>query len=87
MQRLRGELQAESLRLPEEHRLSESQIDRFMSNAKRSRQTNTDVGLAEFRALCNLLDMTAKQVRFHMWAPHAMYCCQGLTGHHSLSRR
>ena len=64
MQKLRGELEAESQRLPEAHRLNASMLDRFMSNAKRSRLTQTGVGLAEFRALCEHLDMTAKQVRF-----------------------
>ena len=66
MQKLRGELEAESVRLPEEHRLRESHIDQFMSKAKRSKLTQTEAGLAEFRALCDRLDMTAKQVRFHM---------------------
>ena len=66
MQKLRGELEAESQRLPEAHRLNASQIDRFMSNAKRSWLTQTGVGLDEFRSLCDRLDMTAKQVRFHM---------------------
>ena len=65
MQKLRGELEAESQRLPEAHRLRESQIDQFMSNARRSSLARPEGGLAEFRALCENLGLTAKQV-----------CCQ-----------
>ena len=68
MQKLRGELEAESQRLPKAHRLSAHQIDQFMSNAKRSWLTRADVGLAEFRALCDHLDMTTNQVHSHMCA-------------------
>ena len=81
MQKLRGELEAESQRLPEAHRLSGSQMDQFMSNARRSKRTQTEVGLAEFRVLCERLDMTAKQVRFHMRAPHALVMAGGSASH------
>ena len=65
VQKLRGELEAESLRLPEAHRLSAGHMDQFMNKARRSLLTRPEAGLAEFRALCERLGVTAQQV-----------CCQ-----------
>ena len=65
LQKLRGELEAESQRLPEVRRLRAGQIDEFMSKARRSRLARPEEGMADFRALCERLGLTGKQV-----------CCQ-----------
>ena len=77
MQNLRGELEAESQRLPEVHRLSTSHIDQFMRNARRSKLTRPEEGLVEFRALCKRLGVTAKQVSSQ---PRSNLCRKSLIG-------
>ena len=80
VQKMRGELEAESQRLPEAHRLSAGEIDQFMGKARRSRLTRTEEGLAEFRLLCERLGLTAKQVSGRLAQVCAAIARQGVPG-------